>query len=403
MIWYPYQQMKSMNNPIHVLDAQGVTLCTDRGSLIDSTSSWWSTLHGYKHPVLNSAIIQQVELFSHVMMGGLTHTPVEKLSKKLEEFLPHDLNYCFFSDSGSVGVEISLKMAMQYNTNRGDTRKKVLALEHAYHGDTFKAMEVGDDEDYHFAFEEKNDVIHIPTQISALEEAMAKHHKDLCCAIVEPLLQGAGGMRMYSMDFLVRLRELCDEYDILLIFDEVATGFGRTGLRFVSDVICPDIVVLGKALTAGYMGHAVTVANEKVYQGFYSDNPDHGLMHGPTFMGNPLACSVAFASIELFENEHYMDKIKKINEQFEKFLTEMKNLQHPMIEDVRCMGACFCVEVKDSSVLKGYQEFAIQRGVFSRPFLNYMYSMPPYIITEEELGTVLDCMKAWFLKDEENT
>lgn len=398
MIWYPYQQMKTMQAPIKVEDAEGVLLHTDRGDLIDSTSSWWSTLHGYKHPVLNQAIIQQVEQFSHVMMGGLTHAPVEKLSKKLEEFLPHDLNYCFFSDSGSVGVEISLKMALQYNTNRGDRRKKILALEHAYHGDTFKAMEVGDDEDYHFAFEEKKDVIHIPTELSALEQAMAQHHEELCCVIVEPLLQGAGGMRMYSVVFLERLRILCDEYDILLIFDEVATGFGRTGVRFVSDLVCPDILVLGKALTGGYMGHAVTVANQKVYDGFYSEKEEHALMHGPTFMGNPLACSVALASLEVFEKENYMEKIQKISGIFAQFVEEMKALDCDAIADVRSMGAVFCIEVKDSGYLKGYQEFAIQQGVFSRPFLNYMYSMPPYIIEETELKQILNTMKLWFTR-----
>lgn len=393
MIWYPYQQMKTQKTPIKVLDAQGVLLKTDRGDLIDSTSSWWSTLHGYKHPVLNQAIIQQVEQFSHVMMGGLTHEPVEKLSKKLEEFLPEDLNHCFFSDSGSVGVEIALKMALQFQTNRNSPRRKILALEHAYHGDTFKAMEVGDDSDYHFAFGEKKDVIHIPTEITALETAIETHHLEISCVIVEPLLQGAGGMRMYALDFLVRLRELCDKYDLLLIFDEVATGFGRTGHRFVADLVQPDILILGKALTAGYIGHAVTVANEKVFQGFYSDNPHHALMHGPTFMGNPLACSVALASIELFETEDYMGKIQRINQIFQE---ELKDFTHPALKEIRILGACLCLEVYESSFIQGYQDYALEKGVFSRPFLNYLYTMPPYIISEEQLRLVINTMKDWF-------
>ena len=286
MIWYPYEQMKTMREPYKILDAEGVYLYTKDQKLIDSVSSWWCMIHGYKHPELTAAIKEQADHFCHVMLGGLTHEPVQKLSDKLQEYLPGDLDYCFFSDSGSVAVEVSLKMALQYNTNQGRKRPLVLALEHAYHGDTFKAMEVGDDEDYHFAFEEKTGVVHIPTEIAALEEAFEKYHDELNCFIVEPLLQGAGGMRMYDISFLKRARELCDAYDVLLIFDEVATGFGRTGSRFVADLVLPDILVLGKALTGGYIGHAVTVANHKVFDAFYSDNDRHALMHGPTFMGN---------------------------------------------------------------------------------------------------------------------
>ena len=279
MIWYPYEQMKTMKAPYKIIDAEGVYLYTEDQKLIDSVSSWWCMIHGYKHPELTEAIKERADHFCHVMLGGLTHDPVQRLSKKLEEFLPGDLDYCFFSDSGSVAVEVSLKMALQYNTNQGRKRPLVLALEHAYHGDTFKAMEVGDDEDYHFAFESKSGVVHIPTEIQALEEAFEKYHDELNCFIVEPLLQGAGGMRMYDISFLKRARELCDEYDVLLIFDEVATGFGRTGNRFVADLVLPDILVLGKALTGGYIGHAVTVANHKVFNAFYSDNDRHALMH----------------------------------------------------------------------------------------------------------------------------
>ena len=219
MIWYPYEQMKTMKAPYKIEDANGVYLYTKDQKLIDSVSSWWCMIHGYKHPELTAAIQEQAGKFCHVMLGGLTHDPVQKLSAKLEEFLPGDLNYCFFSDSGSVGVEVALKMALQYNTNRLDDRRlvmqldnahhgselkkrtMVLALEHAYHGDTFKAMEVGDDEDYHFAFDKKEGVVHIPTEIPALEEAFAKYHDRLNCFIVEPLLQGAGGMRMYESSF----------------------------------------------------------------------------------------------------------------------------------------------------------------------------------------------------------
>lgn len=397
MIWYPYEQMKAMKTPYRIVDAQGVCLYTEDQKLIDSVSSWWSVIHGYKHPALNQAIEDQLQKFAHVMLGGLTHEPAQKLSEKLQSWLPGDLDYCFFSDSGSVAVEVALKIALQYYMNREETeRTMVLALEHAYHGDTFKAMEVGDDEDYHFvlkAYGESKHVVHIPTDIEALEQAFALWHSRLNCFIVEPLLQGAGGMRMYDIAFLKRARELCDAYDVLLVFDEVATGFGRTGNRFVADLVLPDILVLGKALTGGYIGHAVTVATRRVFDGFYDDNPSHALMHGPTFMGNALACSVALKSIELFESQDYMSKIQRI-EQITRW--EMQNFSDPRIREVRIMGACVCIEVYDPADIRGYQQFAYERGVFSRPFLNYLYAMVPYVIQEEELVKVLNTMKEWF-------
>ncbi len=397
MIWYPYEQMKGMKAPYKIIDAEGVYLYTDEQKLIDSVSSWWSVIHGYKHPELNRAIETQLGKFAHVMLGGLTHEPVQRLTQKLQQFLPGDLDYCFYSDSGSVAVEVALKMALQYFMNRGETgRTMVLALEHAYHGDTFKTMETGDDEDYHFvlkAYGKSKYVVHIPTEINALENAFEAYHDRLNCFIVEPLLQGAGGMRMYDISFLKRARELCDRYGVLLIFDEVATGFGRTGNRFVADLVLPDILVLGKALTGGYIGHAVTTANEKVFRGFYDDDPAHALMHGPTFMGNALACSVALRSVELFEEQDYMSKIHRIEEITRR---EMEGFSDPRIKEIRIMGACVCLEVYDSATIKGYQQFAYDRGVFSRPFLNYLYAMVPYVIREEELVKVLQTMKEWF-------
>lgn len=393
MIWYPYAQMKTMPAPYKIIDADGVYLYTADQKLIDSVSSWWCMIHGYKHPELTAAIQQQAGKFCHVMLGGLTHEPVEQLSQKLQEFLPGDLDYCFFSDSGSVAVEVSLKMALQYNVNKGRKRPLVLALERAYHGDTFKAMEVGDDEDYHFAFDKKEGVVHIPTTIPALEEAFEKYHDRLNCFIVEPLLQGAGGMQMYDISFLQRARELCTQYDVLLIFDEVATGFGRTGHRFVADVVLPDILVLGKALTGGYIGHAATVANHKVYDAFYSDDDRKALMHGPTFMGNALACAAALKGIEIFEREDYMSKIARIEAISKR---EMLGFADPRIKEVRVMGGCTCVEVYNEADLEGFQQFAYERGVFCRPFLKYMYSMVPYVIQEDELVRIFDVMKEWF-------
>lgn len=397
MIWYPYQQMKTMNTPYKIIDANGVYLYTKDKKLIDSISSWWSTIHGYKNKEINDAIENQIKKFSHVMLANLSHEPIEALSKKLEEWLPKDLDYCFFSDSGSVAVEVALKMALQYHINKNQPQKNIiLALKNAYHGDTFKTMEVSDDEDYHFilkSYPKNKNIIHINTNIEELEETFIKYHKNLCCFIVEPLLQCAGGMRIYDISFLKRARKLCDKYNILLIFDEVATGFGRTGNRFVSDIVTPDILVLGKALTGGYIGHAVTVANKKVYDAFYNDNPNLALMHGPTFMGNPLACSIILKSIELFEKNNYMDKIKNI----EKITRlELENFQDERIKEIRIIGACVCIEVYDKKHLKGYQEFAYKNGVFSRPFSNYLYAMVPYIIKEEELIKVLQTMKDWF-------
>jgi adenosylmethionine-8-amino-7-oxononanoate aminotransferase len=399
MIWYPYEQMKTMKTPYKIVDAKGVYLYTEDQKLIDSVSSWWSVIHGYKHPELNRAIISQAEQFSHVMLGGLTHEPVQKLAEKLERFLPGDLNYSFFSDSGSVAVEVALKMALQYYMNHGEKeRTMILALQHAYHGDTFKTMEAGDDEDYHFvlkAYGPSKHVVHIPTETEALEQAFLNYHDQLNCFIVEPLLQGAGGMRMYDISFLKRARELCDQYGVLLIFDEVATGFGRTGNRFVADLVLPDILVLGKALTGGYIGHAVTVANQKVFDGFYDSDPGHALMHGPTFMGNALACSVALKSISIFEAQNYMQKIQKIEAITRR---EMDGFSDPRIKEIRIMGGCVCVEVKDAAILKGYQQFAYERGVFSRPFLTCLYAMVPYVITEDELVKVLSTMKEWFAR-----
>ncbi len=398
MIWYPYAQMKTLEPPIKIASAKGVHLYTEDGhDLIDSVSSWWSVIQGYNNSEINNAIKEQLDKFAHVMLGGLTHEPVQKLSDKLASWLPGDLNYCFFSDSGSVAVEVALKMALQFNTNRGSDRNIILALEHAYHGDTFKAMEVGDDEDYHFAFgssnEKKRGVIHIPTEINALEKAFETYGSKLSCLIVEPLLQGAGGMRMYDVSFLERARQLCNENDVLLIFDEVATGFGRTGNRFVADLVLPDILVLGKALTGGYIGHAVTVANQRVWDGFLSDDPTHALMHGPTFMGNALACSAALKSIELFEKGNYLEKIRRIEEITRR---ELNGFSSDKIKEIRIMGGCVCIEVKAGKYLEGFRQYAYEHGVFSRPFLKYMYAMVPYVIEEWELVKIIDVMKSWF-------
>lgn len=396
MLWYPYTQIKTMQPPYIVIGAKGVNIYTKDKVLIDSISSWWSVIHGYNHREINEAIKDQIDKFSHVMLGGLTHQPAQKLSQKLSEILPNDLNHTFFSDSGSVAVEVALKMCIQYFSNKGKSKKhRIIALKNSYHGDTFKTMEIGDDEDYHLAFPEKRNVFHINTNIKELQDLLTIEHEKIAAFIVEPLLQGAGGMQMYEIEFLQKARILCDKYDILLIFDEVATGFGRTGHVFVSELVCPDIVVLGKALTAGYIGHAATVASEKVFSGFYSDNSDFALMHGPTFMANPLACCIALKSIEIFYRDNYMSKINNIER-----LTKdcFRNFSHEKIKEIRIMGACICIEVKRRKDLDGFGQYAYERGIFARPFLNYMYAMVPYIIKDEELYKIYDVFKGWFLK-----
>ncbi|MCI2109926.1 MAG: adenosylmethionine--8-amino-7-oxononanoate transaminase [Acidaminococcaceae bacterium] len=397
MIWYPYVQMKTMPQPYKIIDADGVYLYTKDNKMIDSISSWWCMIHGYKHPVLTEALKSQADKFAHVMLAGLTHEPVEHFSAELAKTLPGTLNYTFFSDSGSVSVEVALKIALQFYLNQGEkNRTKVLALKHAYHGDTFKTMEVGDSESYHFvldAFGPKKDVYHIPTEIPALEKAMEEHHKELNCVLVEPLLQGAGGMLMYDLAFLQRARELCDKYGVLLVFDEVATGFGRTGYMFVADAVTPDIICLGKGLTGGYIGHAATVANQKVYDAFYGDSNRLALMHGPTFMANPLACSVGLASLKVFKEENYLGKIKKIEAITKR---ELAGFTDDRIKEIRIMGASVCIEVKDPKYIQGYQQYAYKNHVFARPFMSYLYAMVPYIITEDELVHVLNTMKNWF-------
>ena len=397
MIWYPYQQMKTMKAPYEIVKAEGPYLYTKDAKLLDSISSWWSVIYGYHQPQITDAICQQAAKFSHIMLGGLTHKPAEKLAEKLADWLPGDLDYCFFSDSGSVAVEVALKMALQYYVNAGENnRRTVLALDHAYHGDTFKTMSVGDDEDYHFILQVygKNPyVVHIPTTISALEDAFARYGRELNAFIVEPLLQGAGGMRMYDIAFLQRARELCHQYDVLLIFDEVATGFGRTGHRFVADVVLPDILVLGKGLTGGHIGHAVTVANKKVFTAFYDDAPEKALMHGPTFMGNALACAAASASIELYDQLEVTARARHMEEIAKR---ELSGFTDPRIREIRIMGGCACIEVAEAKTLAGYQQFAYERGVFARPFLTYLYAMPPYILNDDELVHLFAVMKEYF-------
>jgi len=397
-----------------VKGGKGVFLYLEDGrTLIDGISSWWSAIHGYNHPELNIALITQADNIPHVMMGGLSNRPAIELAKKLAIITPEGLKHVFFSDSGSVAVEVALKMALQFWINQGNNeKKKILSLKNGYHGDTFKAMEVSDDSDFTRTFSgilNKGYFLNTPQggffadektiaqDLEQLDETLSERHRELAAFILEPIVQCAGGFKMYSPLYLKAARELCNKYNVLLIFDEVATGFGRTGKLFASEHadVSPDIMVIGKALTAGYMGHAATITNSTVFNGFLDDGYEKTFMHGPTFMGNALACAVALRSIEIFEHEKYLEKIRNI----EKIIKEgFLSIQSPCIKDKKVLGAIAAIEVSDRKHLQGFREFAFQQGVWLRPIDKVVYLMPPYIIQEKELHKLIDTIKKWFEK-----
>lgn len=419
MLWYPYTQMKNRPSFPVVKKGEGAMLHLEDGTqLIDGISSWWSAIHGYNHPQLNEAILHQVNKISHVMMGGLSNAPALQLAKKLSAITPSlkGRNYVFFSDSGSVAVEVGLKMAFQYWKNLGIMGKnKILSLKNGYHGDTFKAMEVSDDSDFSRAFSDvlqKGIFLDTPKggffateqtldhDFEQLEAALQKHHQQLAAFILEPIVQCAGGFLVYSPLYLKKARELCTKYNVLLLLDEIATGFGRTGKCFAAEHagIVPDIMMVGKALTAGYMGHAATIASEEVYSSFLADGYEKAFMHGPTFMGNALACTVALKSIEIFEEENYLKKIKEIE-----FIInhEFSGINSGYIVQKRVLGAMGAIEVSDKKYLAGFKEYSLKEGVWLRPIGNVVYVMPPYIIEEWELRKVLGVIKGWFERKNE--
>ncbi|RAP29485.1 adenosylmethionine--8-amino-7-oxononanoate transaminase [Candidatus Marinamargulisbacteria bacterium SCGC AG-414-C22] len=406
-IWYPYFQHKTMPEPLPVASAKGATIHLKNGqSLIDGISSWWSVIHGYANPVLDEAMKTQLNQMSHMMLCGLTHEPAQQLADTLIDITPPGLNHVFYSDSGSVGCEVALKTALQYWKNKGNQQKtKFLAFKKSYHGDTTGVMSVGDPDDgMHAIFKglllEQHFLPAPPTEkanqtdhaIVKLVEFLKQHHHECAAVIIEPLLQAAGGFNCYDPSFLVQLRALCDEYNVLLIFDEVATGFGRTGHLFAADAVqvSPDLMVLGKGLTGGYIGLAATLSTSNIFNAFYSDSPEHAFMHGPTFMGNPLACAVALASVKLCLESQFMPKIKKIEKQLKEALL---NFSHANVADCRVLGATGVIETTSAKAIKGIQDYAREQGVWLRPFGNYIYTMPPYIISEDELDKVTTVMK----------
>ncbi len=406
-VWHPYSSARETTALYAVHSANGVRLTLEDGrEVIDGMSSWWSAIHGYNHPLLNEAAKQQIDKMSHVMFGGLTHAPAVELCKLLVSITPAGLHRVFLSDSGSVAVEVAIKMALQYWYSRGNKGKNRLAtIRSGYHGDTFGAMAVCDPVTgmhhlfskvlpQHYFADRPECLFDEPctdSDIAPLQKIIEENHQTLAAVILEPVVQGTGGMHFYSPQYLERVRYLCDQYDVLLILDEIATGFGRTGKLFASEYadISPDILCVGKALTGGYLSLAATLCNDRISHGI-SDGEAGVFMHGPTFMGNPLACSVACASIKLLLSQNWQKIVHQIEQQLCEELEPARTL--PNVADVRVLGAIGVIETKEPIEIKELQEKLVKRGVWLRPFGTRLYTMPPYIIHPEDLSQLTSAM-----------
>ena len=406
-IWHPYSAMHSDIPVYEVESAEGVRLkLKDGRELIDGMSSWWCMIHGYNHPQMNAALEQQIKKMSHVMFGGLTHQPAIELTKKLLEITPKPLQNVFYSDSGSVAIEVAMKMAIQYWHAKGKPEKqRFISLRSAYHGDTFAAMSVSDPETgMHSLFKDvvkKQIFINQPTSrfgeqcnkedIAELNKTLKNHTDEVAALILEPVVQGAGGMWFYSADYLLQAKRLGEKYNILLILDEIATGFGRTGKLFACEHanISPDIMCIGKSLTGGYLSLAATLTTDKISNTI--DNGEPGVfMHGPTFMANPLACTAALTSIKLLLESDWQQNIKLIESQLKKGLKVCSTFDN--VNEVRVLGAIGVVEMKQAIDMKSITKAFIDAGVWVRPFGKLIYLMPPYIINNDDLTKLTDAV-----------
>ncbi len=407
-IWHPYTSTLTPLTCYPVASANGVNIKLEDGTeLVDGMSSWWSTIHGYNHPHLNQAAHQQIDQVSHVMFGGITHQPAISLCKKLLSLAPNNLEHVFLADSGSVAVEVSLKMALQYWHAKGERRPKFLTLRHGYHGDTFAAMSVTDPDNSMHSLYKGFLPEHIfaqsptcgywdewkPEDLADFEHKIDSHHQELAAVILEPIVQGAGGMRIYHPEFLKGVRRLCDKYDLLLIADEIATGFGRTGKLFACEHadIQPDILCVGKALTGGYMTLSATLASKHVADTVCGG--DAGcFMHGPTFMGNPLACAVATASLELIEQGDWQLQTQQIEMLFSELLPKLE--EYDLVKNTRWLGAIGVVETHRPVNMETIQALFVEHGVWIRPFGKLIYMMPPFISKPEDIEKLINAIDA---------
>ncbi|AQS86846.1 adenosylmethionine-8-amino-7-oxononanoate aminotransferase [Neoasaia chiangmaiensis NBRC 101099] len=394
-IWLPYTQMRTAPMPQTAKRTEGSVIeLADGRRLIDGIASWWTACHGYNHPHIHDAVSRQLREMPHVMFGGLVHAPALDLASRLARLLPGDLERVFFTDSGSVAVEVAIKMAVQYWINKGQRgRTRLLSFRGGYHGDTLGTMAICDPEEgMHAMFAGA-----LPEQIladlpdddasfTALDKIIADHRHELAAIVVEPLVQGAGGMVFHAPETLRRLRTLADRYGLLLILDEIFTGFGRTGSMFACEQasIVPDIITLSKALTGGTMALAATVARRHVFEAFSSDDPRHALMHGPTFMANPLACAAANASLDLFEREPRLDQVATIGDQMRHELAPCRAL--PCVRDVRVMGAIGVVQLTEIENLNALKAAFLKENVWVRPFRDIVYLTPALTISRDELS-----------------
>lgn len=401
-LWLPYTQMKTASVPYQVRTTQGCELVLENGqTLIDGIASWWTACHGYHPPEILQAITEQSYQLSHVMLGGLVHESATLLAHRLSALLPDPLNHVFFSESGSVAVEVALKMAIQFWLNQNKPqRNRFIHFTHAYHGDTFLAMSVCcPQEGMHHLFQSqlpKQVLQAIPQtseQWASLERFLIKEQESIAGLIIEPLIQGAGGMKCHSPETLNQLVTLVQKYDIPVIFDEIFTGFGRTGTMFALDQIeaVPDIVTLGKALTGGVTPLAATIASSEIFEQFWSDSPNKALMHGPTFMGHAIGCRAALASLDIFKTQPRLAQVKTIESQLSEGLLGLS--KHPKINAVRIKGAMGVVELKaplSAPILQALKDFYVNQNVWIRPFGRIIYLTPAFVITKSQLNTLIE-------------